>query len=76
MAKDNNTVKSVTKTTGTDKQRKETRVEVREIKNGFIIRKNTEWNDPKKGWQYVNEEWYSETDPLEITDQSLADIFD
>lgn len=73
MAKEK--ITSVTKTSGADKNRKETRVEVREIKNGYIIRKSVEYQDPKKGWQYKTEEYYSETDPLEITDKSLADLF-
>ena len=72
----NTKVSSVSKTTGTGKSKKDTRVEVRQIENGFIIRKSTEWNDPKKGWQYVNKEYFSETDPLEITDKSLAELFD
>lgn len=75
MAK-NEKITSVSKTSGEGEKKKDTRVEVRQIKNGFIIRKSTEWNDPKKGWQYVTEEWYSDTDPLEITDKSLADVFE
>ena len=69
-------VNSVVKKSGDGKNRKEVRVEVREIENGYVIRKNIEWNDPKKGWQYVTKEYFSETDPLEITDKSLADLFD
>jgi len=70
-------IRSVSKTTGEGKTKKDIRVEVREIKNGFIVKKNTEWNDSKKGWQYVSEEWYTENDPLEIKtdDKALADIF-
>ena len=69
-------LKSVSKST--KKNKKRVRVEVREIKNGFIVQKNSEWEDPKKGRQYENEEWYSKTDPLEINTDgtSLADIFD
>jgi hypothetical protein len=74
MAKE--TLKSVTKSNGSGSTRKETRVEVRNIENGFIIRKTIEFNDPKKGWQYITKEYYSESDPLEITDKSLAELFD
>lgn len=71
-------VKAVSKSTGKGKKKKDVRVEVREIENGFIVRKTTEWNDDKKGWQYETKEWYSQEDPLEIntSDKSLADIFD
>ena len=73
-----NSVKSVSKSTGSGKTKKDTRVEVRQIENGFIIRKTSEWSDPKKGWQYVTKEYYSKEDPLEINtkDKNLADIFD
>lgn len=71
-----NKITSVSKSSGEGKTKKDTRVEVRQIENGFIIRKTIEYNDPKKGWQYISKEYYSETDPLEITDKSLADLFE
>lgn len=52
------------------------RVEVREIKNGFIVKKSTEGKNSKGEWEYKTEEWYSKTDPFEVTDKSLSEIFD
>jgi hypothetical protein len=71
MAKEQ--LKSLTKTS---KDKKEKRVEIREIENGFIIRKTVEYQDPKKGWQHETKEFFSKTDPFEITDKSLTEIFD
>lgn len=62
--------------TKTSKDKKEKRVEVREIENGFIIRKTVEYNDPKKGWQHETKEFFSKTDPFEFTDKSLTEIFE
>lgn len=58
------------------KDKKEKKIEVREIENGFIIKKTTEYQDPKKGWQYETKEFFSKTDPFEITNKSLTEIFD
>lgn len=66
----------LTSITSKNKNKKEVKVEVREIKNGFIIKKTIEYNDPKTGWNYQTEEFYSKTDPFEITDKSLADLFE
>jgi hypothetical protein len=58
------------------KDKKEKRIEIREIENGFIIRKTIEYQDPKKGWQCETKEFFSKTDPFEITNKSLTEIFD
>jgi len=65
---------SVSKTSKKGKQ--DIRVEVREIKNGFIIRKSTEGKNNKGEWEYKTEEWFSKTDPFEVTDKSLSDLFE
>ena len=60
---------------------KETRIRVRQIENGYIITKNSDvkykLND-ETNWAYINKEYYSKTDPLEIKlkNKSLADSFD
>ena len=58
--------------------RMETTVRVRQIKNGFIITKETSGEDTKGHYQYNSEEFYSETNPLEIKteDKSLAELFE
>ena len=69
-------LKSVTKKT---KDNKEIRISIEEIENGFLIRKSTDWNDPKKGWQYESKTWYSENNPLDKLEfegeGDLADAF-
>lgn len=57
------------------KDDKEVRVSIEEIANGFLIIKNTEWHD-KTGYHYETEKHYSKENPFEITDKSLADLFD
>lgn len=59
-----------------DKDNKDVRVSIEEIKNGYLIIKTVEYQDPKKGWQYNTEKYYSKDNPFEITDKSLADLFD
>jgi len=60
-----------------NKEGKEIRVSVEEIENGFLVTKNMEWNDPKKGWQHKTKRVFSATNPLEFNtdDKSLAEIF-
>lgn len=71
-------LESVNFSKGQNKDKQDIRINVKEIKNGFIISKTTEGRDAKGNWQYNNEEWYSETNPLAIKtdDKSLADLFD
>lgn len=63
---------------------KEVTITVKEIENGFIISKRTEYRYTKNkngdsygDWLTVEKEWYSATDPIEVTtkDKSLADVF-
>ena len=58
---------------------KDTDVSVREIENGFIVSKSVNIRfqlDDNIEYDYYTKEYYSETDPLKITDKSLADIFE
>lgn len=41
-----------------------TEIEVKEISNGYLIRKSRNYKD-KDGWQYDDVEEYSKTNPLE-----------
>lgn len=74
-------VKSKSKTTATEfrkktKDGKDVRISVEEISNGYLVIRSTEWNDPKKGWQYETQKLFSPTNPLEFDpDESLADSF-
>ena len=56
------------------KDEKKTRVEVEEIQNGFLIVRNTEWED-KKGYHYDTKKYFSETNPLDDSVKSLVDSF-
>lgn len=71
-------LQSVSFTKGDDKNKVETRIRVEQIKNGFLVIKNTEGRDAKGNWQYNEDKWYSDTNPLAIKteDKSLADLFD
>ena len=56
---------------------KNVRVEIREIENGFITRKNSEYKDADGSWQYETKEYFSKDDPLEINvDTKLSDLFE
>lgn len=71
-------IKSISKKTKDDK---DVRISIEEIENGFLIRKSTEWNDPKKGWQYESKTWFSKENPLakldfKTEDESLSDAFE
>lgn len=68
-------LKSVSKSDSTGIEKPEIRVSVEKIENGFIIVKTTEGRDKKGNWQYETKKWYSESDPFEVTDKSLAEIF-
>lgn len=69
---------SVNFSKGEDGKKQEIRVSVEEIKNGFLITKNTEGKDAKGNWQYLTEKWYSDTNPLSINtdNKPLADLFE
>lgn len=63
--------------------KKDVRVEVEEIENGFIINKiyDIKYMAPKKDYEsyaYYTKKWYSETNPLTIDTENkeLADLFD
>lgn len=71
-------LQSVSFSKGDGKNKLETRVRVEEIKNGFLVIKNTEGRNAKGDWEYNEEKWYSDSNPLAIKtdDKSLADLFD
>lgn len=62
--------------------KKETRIRVEEIENGYLIRKSYEikWQDEsgETRWDNFDKSWYSKVDPIKITtpkDINLADNF-
>lgn len=73
-----NNLKSVSFSKDTKNGKQEKRVRVEEINNGFLIIKNTEGKNTKGEYEYKEEKWFSETNPLEINteNKSLADLFD
>lgn len=46
------------------KNKKEVRVTVEEIENGYLLIENIEYEDPKKGWQYETRKTYYEEPPI------------
>ena len=68
---------------GAEILKKETRIRVRKIENGYIVVKNSDVKYKEQGsehssWAYITKEFYSKADPLEIKlkNKSLADSFD
>jgi hypothetical protein len=63
---------------------KSTNMSVREIKNGFILRKSYDikWKaagSDENQYEYYTDEWYSKDNPISITmpkDKSLAESLD
>lgn len=64
--------------------KRDTRVEVEEIENGFLIVKNEDIkytmkpdNPSDYNYAYITKKYYSKTDPvvLKTKDKSLADVF-
>ncbi len=67
-------IKSITKK---GKDKKEERVSVEEIENGFLITKSIQHENKKGEWKFDTKKWYSKTNPLEFAkDTPLADAFD
>jgi hypothetical protein len=70
--------KSITNSTkpkkGKGKRNEEKRTTIKEIENGFIITRSISWDDDK-GYHHDEKQFYSETNPLESVDKSLADKF-
>lgn len=65
---------------GAEILKKETRVRVEKIENGYILTKNIEYKyqiDDRTDWAYVDKKFFSKTDPLQIklNNKSLADDF-
>lgn len=60
--------------------KKETRLEVEEIENGFLVVKSAEvkYIDENGNiqWHYPCKKYFSKTNPLKIEEKSLADKFD
>ena len=48
--------------------------EVEEIENGYLIIRRKEWDD-EKGWHNECKKFYSEDNPLDDVEKSLADSF-
>lgn len=69
---------SVSFASGSENNRVETRVNVEQIENGFLIIKSREGKDKKGNWFYETKKWFSPENPLEIAteDKTLADLFD
>lgn len=59
---------------GKDKSDVRTTTEVEKIENGFLIVRRKEWDD-KDGWHNECKKFYSDTNPLEDVEKSLADSF-
>jgi len=57
------------------KENKEVRTTVEEIENGYLIIRETNWNDSKKGYQYETKKHFSKSNPLEKVEKSLVDNF-
>jgi len=58
-----------------NKQKKTVSTRIEEIENGFIIVREMEWQDSKKGWQYETKKYFSEKNPLADQEKTLADSF-
>jgi len=60
--------------------KKEYRIEVEEIENGFLIIKSAEIKyvneDGNTDWCYPCKKYFSKTNPLKIEEKSLAEQFD
>lgn len=60
--------------------KKETRIEVEEIENGFLVVKSAEVKYIDENgdvqWCYPCKKYFSKTNPLKIEEKSLADKFD
>ena len=60
--------------------KKETRLEVEEIENGFLVVKSADIKyldeNGNTQWCYPCKKYFSKTNPLKIEEKSLADKFD
>jgi len=59
--------------------KKEVRIAIREIENGFILRKSFDIKysvDDKTDYTYFSKETYYKENPVQIDDKMLADYFD
>jgi len=52
------------KSISTKVDKKSVTIEVEKITNGFLIIERSEWQDPKKGYQYQTKKTFSESNPL------------
>lgn len=59
-----NEIKAITMTDGSGNTKKETRVEIRKIKNGYIQRTSVEGRDKKGDWYNEVTEEYFEENPI------------
>lgn len=71
-------VSSVSFSKGINEKKKDIRVNVEEIKNGFLITKTIDGRDAKGNYQYITEKYFSADNPLEIKsdNKTLADLFE
>jgi len=44
--------------------KKEVKVTIEKISNGYLLVETTEWEDSKKGWQYESKKTYHKDNPL------------
>jgi len=62
---------------GTEILKKETRIEVEEIENGFLVIKSADIKyldeNGNTQWCYPHKKYFSKTNPLKIEEKSLAD---
>ena len=58
------------------KKDKEVRTTVEEIENGFLIIRESNWQDVKTGYQYETKKYFSKVNPLVDTEKKLSESFE
>lgn len=58
------------------KKDKEVRTTVEEIENGFLIIRESNWQDVKTGYQYETKKYFSKVNPLVDTEKKLSEAFE
>jgi hypothetical protein len=58
------------------KKDKEVRTTVEEIENGFLIVRESNWQDVKTGYQYETKKYFSKVNPLVDTEKKLSESFE
>jgi hypothetical protein len=58
------------------KKDKEVRTTVEEIENGFLIVRESNWQDVKTGYQYETKKYFSKVNPLVDTEKKLSEAFE